>query len=46
MEVMDTCLDKFYKAVKQRGEKIPEHILSRMAFSVSTYQIYILMSFH
>ncbi|XP_072043636.1 dual specificity mitogen-activated protein kinase kinase 6-like [Amphiura filiformis] len=34
MEVMDTCLDKFYKAVKLRGERIPEHILSRIAFSV------------
>ena len=35
MEVMDTCLDKFYKAVKARGEKIPEDILSRIALSVS-----------
>ncbi|XP_071797092.1 dual specificity mitogen-activated protein kinase kinase 6-like [Asterias amurensis] len=34
MEVMDTCLEKFYKEVKVRNTFIPENIVSRIAFSI------------
>lgn len=35
MELMDTSLDKFYKKVIEKGQKIPEDILGKMAVSVS-----------
>lgn len=33
MEVMDTCLDKFYKEAKQQDKLMPERILSRITFA-------------
>lgn len=35
MEVMDTCLDKFYKAAKKRNMQMPENILSKVTYAVS-----------
>jgi mitogen-activated protein kinase kinase 3 len=35
MEVMDTSLDKFYPKVFSRGEKMPENIIAKIAYSVS-----------
>lgn len=34
MEVMDTCLDKFYKEAKRQDKLMPERILSRITFAV------------
>ncbi|KAG9349921.1 hypothetical protein JZ751_026274 [Albula glossodonta] len=34
MELMDTSLDKFYKKVIEKGKKIPEDILGKMAVSI------------
>lgn len=34
MELMRTSFDKFYKAVEQKDEIIPENVLGKMAFSV------------
>lgn len=33
MEVMDTCLDKFYKKAKTKEMMLPEHILSRITYA-------------
>ncbi|PIK37387.1 hypothetical protein BSL78_25763 [Apostichopus japonicus] len=33
MEVMDTCLDKFYKAAKKRNMQMPENILSKVTYA-------------
>lgn len=34
MELMDTSLDKFYKQVKAKGQKIPEEILGKITVSI------------
>lgn len=35
MEVMDAPLDKFYKKIYENKDRIPEDVLSIVAFSVS-----------
>ena len=35
MEVMDASLDKFYQNIYKNGERIPEEVLGKIAFSVS-----------
>lgn len=35
MEVMDTSLDKFYKAVSRMGQLMPEDVIGNTAVSVS-----------
>lgn len=35
MEVMETSLDKFYKKIYSNGDKIPEEVLGKIAYSVS-----------
>lgn len=42
MEVMDAPLDKFYKKIYENKDRIPEDVLSIVAFSVSV----LLHSFH
>ncbi|XP_071105924.1 dual specificity mitogen-activated protein kinase kinase 6-like isoform X1 [Haliotis cracherodii] len=34
MEVMETSLDKFYKKIYSNGDKIPEEVLGKIAYSV------------
>ena len=36
MEVMDTSIDKFYVKSFDQGKKIPEQVLGKIAFAVST----------
>lgn len=46
MEVMDASLDKFYQNIYKNGERIPEEVLGKIAFSVVSALHYLHSELH